>query len=153
MNHDPHQPDNDAIEREWQAQERAWRAERLGLDTNGDAHLLRYRLVAHALRQPLDQQLPLDFAHDVAALAHAQARRHKAADMRIEKALSYVLLGILMIALVALIIAHGHEWLRASEAVLPPHMLSNPWLLMLVGCVVLSRVLEKFLPARLPTSR
>ena len=62
MSH-PVPPFDDAHEREWQAQEHALQAERLGLDPAGDnARVRRYRLLARALRQPLPETLPGDFA-------------------------------------------------------------------------------------------
>lgn len=44
-------------------------AERQGRPAGGDPNLDRYRLVLRALRQPLAEQLPIDFARQVAARA------------------------------------------------------------------------------------
>ena len=77
MNHDLPPFDDAAREREWQAQEHALRAERLGLDpAAGDARVRRYRLLARALREPMPDALPADFAQRMAAqVAAAPAQR------------------------------------------------------------------------------
>ncbi|MEO7478579.1 MAG: hypothetical protein ABIT64_05020 [Lysobacteraceae bacterium] len=50
-------------------QAEAERAEREGLASGRDPRVDRYRLVVRALRQPLEPQLPADFASRVAAIA------------------------------------------------------------------------------------
>jgi hypothetical protein len=68
MNHDIPPFDDAAREREWLAQENAMRRERLHLDPHGDdARTKRYRMLARVLRQPLDENLPPDFARQLAA--------------------------------------------------------------------------------------
>ncbi|HEX7731823.1 MAG TPA: hypothetical protein VF415_04190, partial [Rhodanobacter sp.] len=101
MNHDHDLPPfaDPAREREWQAQERALQAERLGLDPAGDdARVRRYRLLARTLRQPMPEALPEDFAKQMAArVAVAPARRH-AADARFESTLAGILAVVLLLA-------------------------------------------------------
>jgi hypothetical protein len=68
---DPLPPFDDAArEREWLAQENAMRRERLQLDPHhDDARTQRYRLLAHALRRPTQEDLdglPADFAQQLA---------------------------------------------------------------------------------------
>ena len=80
-------------EREWQAQERALQEERLHL--TGDPRLAAYRRIARALRQPLPDALPADFARRLAAssslviesisvriIAHASSTRSIALSAR-----------------------------------------------------------------------
>lgn len=131
MNHEASSAN--AMEREWALQERAVRAERLGLDARDGAKLQRYRAVAHALRQPLDEDLPPDFASQVAE----QITRRLADDMRLELYLSWALLGMLAMALMGLVV-------RYSGLVLT--WLSNPWLVALAVCFALPALLGK-LPA------
>ena len=65
---------NDPIdEREWQAQERAVRDAREGVPST-DPLARHYRKVADALRAPLPDALPDDFAASIARLAEANAR-------------------------------------------------------------------------------
>lgn len=131
MSHEP--PSDKAMEREWALQEQALRAERLGLDARDDVVLQRYRAVAHALRQPLDRDLPPDFASQVAKKVARQATD----TMRLELYLSWALLGVLAIALLGLIVRYS-SLLQA--------WLSNPWLVALAVCFALPALLGK-LPA------
>lgn len=131
MNHEP--PSDSAMEREWALQERAVRAERLGLDARDDAKLQRYRAVAHALRQPLNEELPPDFASQVAK----EVQRHATDTMRLELYLSWALLGVLAVVLLGWVVRYG-SLLQA--------WLSNPWLVALVMCLALPALLAK-LPA------
>jgi uncharacterized membrane protein YraQ (UPF0718 family) len=131
MNHEP--PSDDAMEREWARQERAVRAERLGLDACDEATLQRYRAVARALRQPLDKDLPPDFARQVAK----EAARHATDTMRLELYLSWALLGVLAAALLGLVVRYSG---------LVQAWLSNPWLVALAMCLALPALLGK-LPA------
>ena len=136
MNREPPSPHDDRMEREWALQERAVRAERLGLDESDDQALRRYRVVAHALRQPLDENLPTDFASKVAL----EARRRTAGDTRLELYLSLALLGVLVGMLVGVVVRYASSWKP-----LVPLVLSQPWLLALAGVFALlaiSRVLN-----------
>lgn len=119
--------------REWQAQERALQAERLHL-SDTDPRLGSYRAIARALRQPLPDGLPADFARALAArLGRAPL------DTRVEQILlrGLVMLFGLSSAVVAAI--YGQAWLPAILAVLPA---SSPnamhWLLAVGACVAMS---------------
>jgi hypothetical protein len=134
------QPSDDhAIEREWALQEQALRAEQLRLDPRGDAKLQRYRAVMHALRQPLDENLPPDFAAHMAA----QVRQNRTADMRLELWLSGALLGLLGSAMLGLLIVFGHAWFELGRSAMTAHGLTSPWLFALVLCAVLPALLGK----------
>ena len=142
MTHSPQPPHDPVDEREWALQEQALRAERLGLDPQGDTHLQRYRAVMQALREPLDEQLPADFASQVAR----RVRRRAASDMRLELWLSSALLGVLGAMMVGLSIVYGKAWLQLGQAAAMGRELSNPWLLALLTCVALPAVLGKLIP-------
>ncbi len=73
MNTNHNDPRNGIDEREWQAQERALRDARDGVPST-DPLALHYRKVADALRAPLPDGLPADFASQVARRAEAFAR-------------------------------------------------------------------------------
>jgi anti-sigma factor RsiW len=121
------------MEREWAVQERAVRAERLRLDARDDVALHRYRAIARALRQPLDKDLPPDFASEVARNVRQQAID----TMRLELYLSWALLGVLAVLLLGLVVRYSgllQAWL------------SNPWLVALTVCFTLPALLGK-LPA------
>jgi anti-sigma factor RsiW len=128
MNREPRSPQDDSMEREWALQEQAVRAERLGLDTSDDQILRRYRAVAHALRKPLDEELPLDFASAVAR----EARRRAAGDMRLELYLSWALLGVLVAMLIGVMVRYGSALAQFAHIAF-----SQPWLLALAGFFVL----------------
>lgn len=128
MNREP--PSDNAMEREWALQERAARAERLGLDARDDAKLQRYRAVARALRRPLDEELSPDFASQVAK----EVARQATDTMRLELYLSWALLGTLAAALLGLVVRYS-SLLQA--------WLSNPWLVALAVCFALPALLAK----------
>jgi hypothetical protein len=128
MNRESH---DERMEREWALQERAARAERLGLDDSNDQALQRYRTVMRALRQPLGEDLPADFASTVAM----EARRRAAGDTRLELYLSWALLGVLVGMLIGVAVRYAGSWKP-----LLPLALSQPWLLALAGVLVLLAV-------------
>lgn len=142
MTHKQQPPRDEAEEREWALQEQALRAERLKLDPSRDKELQRYRTVMHALRQPLDENLPPDFAAQIAA----QVRRTNTADTRLEQWLSGALLGVLAVMLIGLTARHGYAWLQLGRALLSAQGWLNPWLLALVVCLVLPGIWEWVTP-------
>jgi hypothetical protein len=125
MNREPPSPHDERMEREWALQERAVRAERLGLDDSDDQALRRYRAVAQVLRQPLDENLPPDFASKMAT----EVRRRTAGDMRLELYVSLALLGVLVGMLVGAVVRYA--------SILMPLALSQPWLLAMAGVLML----------------
>jgi len=137
MNREPPSPHDDSMEREWALQEQAVRAERLALDTSEDEALRRYRAVAQALRRPLDDDLPLDFASAVAR----EARRRAAGDMRLELYLSWTLLGVLVAMLIGVTLRYGSALAQFAHITL-----SQPWLLALAAFFALLGVVR--LPQR-----
>jgi anti-sigma factor RsiW len=131
--------DDAAHEREWLAQERAMRRERLQLDATGDdARSRRYRLLARALRQPLPDSLPADFAQRVAARAIEP-------PARFEAVLTTTLGVALGVAAMVVIAVYGSDWLPSFNAILPaPRGPASGWLLAFGGCVGASWLLGQW---------
>jgi hypothetical protein len=128
-------------EHEWLAQERALREERAGAIAAGDDPLLaRYRQVARALRRPLPDALPADFARSVAMrVAHAGP------DMRLEQQLLRVLSLLLAVSAIAALVLYGGQWPRAFAAALPSLAVGTTmnWALALAACLGLSWSFER----------
>jgi uncharacterized membrane protein YcjF (UPF0283 family) len=130
-----------SIEREWERQERALDEERRGLPSAGeDARLLRYRQLARALRQPLEEALPADFASLVVQRVEAEAAAAEARDRRFERSLIGVLVALFGLAIGAMIAIIGVGWLQTLAPV--ARLLANPWLFALLACVGVSRLFE-----------
>jgi hypothetical protein len=136
MTHKQQPPRDEDADREWALQEQALRAERLGLDPSKHADLQRYRAVMHALQQPMDENLPSDFA--VQMTAHM--RRTIASDTRLELWLSGALLGMLAAMLIGLVVQNGYVWLQLGQKLMLSLGWLNPWLLALVVCLVMPAV-------------
>jgi hypothetical protein len=136
---DDHIPpfDEAAQEREWLAQERAMRRERLRLDPAGDdARGRRYRLLARALREPLPDALPADFAQQLARRVAAVPTRRAASGTAFEFALTLALATALAVATGVVVAMYGSAWLPYITTVLPaPHAPATRWLLALAGCL------------------
>jgi hypothetical protein len=152
MNHDLDDTippfDDPACEREWLAQERAMRRERLQLDSIGDdARTRRYRLLARAMREPLPHALPADFAQQMAGRVAARPARRLASGTHFEFALLLALAIVLAVAAAAVVAIYGDTWLPSFVAILPaPHTSANRWLLALVGCLGASWLLGRWQP-------
>lgn len=137
MNHDPRfsLPDD---AREWSAQERALAEERAGLAPQaGDPQLRRYRLVAHALAQPLDEQLPTDFAYRVARQVGQPPHR---ADAHLERNLLALLAATMVLAALAVVFTYGAQWLPSLDQGAVGRLLAKPWIWGLASCLGLSRL-------------
>jgi hypothetical protein len=137
---------DDAHEGEWQAQEHALQAERLGLDPAGDdARVRRYRVLARTLRQPLPETLPADFAQRVAARAATLPAMSASAGSRFESILLILLAGIFVVAAGVVLARDEQTWLPAIRATLPA---ADPqglrWPLAVVGCLGLSWLLSQW---------
>ncbi|MDW2980218.1 hypothetical protein [Rhodanobacter sp. KK11] len=145
---DDHLPafDNAAQEREWLAQERAMRRERLQLDPAGDdARSRRYRLLARALREPLPDALPADFAQQLAARVAAIPARRAPAGRSVESMLTLALAIALAMAAGAVVTIYGSTWLPSFVTLLPsPHAPAIRWLLALAGCLGASWLLGQW---------
>ena len=144
---DPIPPfDDPAHEREWLAQERAMRRERLQLDPAGDdARSRRYRLLARALREPLPDALPADFAQQLAARVATIPVRRAASGSSFESTLTLALAIALVVAAAVVVVIYGSTWLPSFAALLPtPHAPATRWLLMLAGCLGASWLLGRW---------
>jgi anti-sigma factor RsiW len=145
---DDHIPpfDDAANEREWLAQERAMRRERLQLDPAGDdARSRRYRLLARALREPLPEALPADFAQRLAARVAAIPARRAAPGRSFESTLMLALATVLAVAAGAVVAIYGGAWLPSFLTLLPtPHAPATRWLLALAGCLGASWLLGQW---------
>lgn len=135
---------DDTHEREWQAQEHAMEADRLGLDpSRDDSRVKHYRVLARMLRQPLPARLPDDFAQQVAAQVASQPTTTASAGSHLESILLVTLSGILLMA-AGVVLAHDVQpSLAAIRAMLPftsPHDLR--WPLTFAACLGLSWLLS-----------
>ena len=125
-------------EREWQAQERALQDARSGMPST-DPLAVRYRAVAEALRAPLPDLLPPDFAARVAA----RVVRHAPLDARFEGTLVRTLTTLLGLSGVASAALYGRQWL---PAILGPLQLDSAsalnWALALGACIAITWLAE-----------
>ena len=134
MKHRNHIPNGPLGEREWDAQERALRAEAEGAALGQDPLVARYRVVARALRQPMPPALPANFAQMLAARVGRAPL-----DTRVERTLTGALTVLLLASAAVVAALYGGEWLRASLALLPPVSASAlDWLLAGVAGVATS---------------
>ena len=124
-------------EREWQAQERALQDVRTGAPST-DPLAARYRAVAEALRAPLPELLPPDFAARMAAQV-----RHAPLDARFEGTLVRTLTTLLGLSGAASAALYGRQWL---PAILGPLQLDSAsalnWALALGACVAITWLAE-----------
>lgn len=130
--------DDPAHEREWLAQERALRRERLHLDPGvDDARAQRYRLLARVLREPHADGLPTDFAQQLAGrVAGAPA---KVVDLRFERVLTASLGLAMLLAAIVVGMLYGGSWLSAFSVSVPtPPPAALRWLLAFGGCIGMS---------------
>jgi hypothetical protein len=124
-------------EREWRLQERALREERLHAGDAADPEIAAYRRIVRALREPLPDALPSNFAASVAA----QAARLPA---RNDGALERWLVRMLAVAFVAsalyFVASDGGAWLHASLSLLPAADATalRSWGLALGACVAMT---------------
>ncbi len=101
-------------QREWQAQERALREERECNDVIADSRIAQYRMIARALREPMPDLLPADFATNLAArVAHAPL------DTRLERWLLGLLTGAMMVSGIVAMLMYGAGWWQAVASSVP----------------------------------
>jgi hypothetical protein len=134
--------DDEREQREWDAQERAVRAERAGSAAAGDAAVAQYRLIARALRTPQLDSLPKDFAAQTAARARREAR---VANESVEVWLERGLVALLLLAGAAAIRIYGAESLFGFSFSLPDGATFGiqsvlSWSLVVAACVGISSV-------------
>jgi hypothetical protein len=132
-------PDDEQIEREWQAQERALEQERRGVDAAADEVVVqRYRLLARALRQPPVDALPADFARRLAVRA-AAVGADGSVNAGFERHLLQAMIAAFGLAVGAVLVAYGGDGLSSlSEVARLGRALGGRWLLALLACVGVS---------------
>jgi hypothetical protein len=146
MTNTPQPPHDPVDEREWALQEQALRAERLGLDPTSDADVQGYRTVMRALKEPLDVQLPADFAAKTAR----KATQRTTSNMSLELWLSYGLCGVLGAMMLGIIALYGQAWMHMAQTASAAYRLESPWLLALIACFALTAALGKLTPRNTP---
>lgn len=127
-------------EREWLAQERArLEARNPGATPSADPMVARYRKLSHALRTPMDDALPDDFAANVARLAQAGVAVTApldAPDAEVERKLTGLFVGIFAIAAVVVAAMYGSQWLPPILGLLKlDSAVAVNWALALAACV------------------
>jgi hypothetical protein len=143
MSNDKRYDENAIPDREWQAQERALRAERLHLsDATDDADTHAYRVVARALRQAPASRLPEDFAMQVSRLAAAE-RRGGTVD-RIDSLATTLLFALLAVGGIVLATHYDAAWWRPLLTLVPDSVWSNPWLPSLAACAAVTALLSRW---------
>jgi hypothetical protein len=151
MNREPSEFDHPLLAHEWRLQERAREDERSGRPaTDAGARLLRYRLIARALYQPLDAALPDAMAGFIIAdiEQEAQRRRRSIQRFRFWSLASPVL--VFAACILMLTAVYGAQWLVMPELGAQAESLMNPWLLVLLGCGALSGLLPTSSRHRMP---
>jgi hypothetical protein len=124
---------------EWLAQERALQDERTGANATNDPLVARYRVIARALRQPLPEALPVDFAQALAAKV-----QHAPLDTRVEQGLMRALVTLLALSGAVAAALYGQSWWPAIAALLPLSSgVAVNWALALAACVGASWLVEQ----------
>jgi len=125
MNTPPLSPDQ---EREWTLQERALQQER---GIAGAAAPPSYRLLARALRQPLESAPPADFAAVLARRIAAVALP----DMRWERRATTALVAMLLLLAALGLAWQGQDWLRQLLGLMPslPRLFNGWSVVLLIG--------------------
>ena len=135
-------------EREWQAQERARIAARTGDGASlaQDPLATRYRRVADALRTPLPDALPADFAARMAQVVQAPAAPVDVplGEARFESGLMRGLIGVFALAGAVVAAMYGAQWLPPILGLLRLDSASAVnWALALAACVGTSWALDR----------
>jgi len=130
---------------EWQAQERALREERErnGVQPAGhfstEPRIAKYRLIARALRQPMPDLLPVDFAQQLAARVG-----HVPLDTRLERWLMRLLIGAMAVSGLVAILMYGGGWWQAIVASVPQTSATTiNWIWAVGTCMAGSWLLER----------
>ena len=144
-----HDFETDRERREWEAQERALRAERAGARNDARAADARgntgiYRLVVRALANPRLDALPSDFA----ALTAARVEAGSGAADFVEIWLERGLVALLMLTGAAVVMSYSAQPMLALFASLPaPTDITPPpfgvWGLAIAACVGLTWVVDR----------
>jgi hypothetical protein len=143
---------NDASEREWEIQESAWQAERRGLDSipgQGRGRLGRYRFIERALRTPLVDSLPDDFATQVSARVTASRNESVSTGTQFETVLLIILASTLILVAGRIFANLGYSWIQTIRVALSSLGTMNiGWLLAFLICIGMSWIWQRPIPAR-----
>lgn len=131
-------------EREWIAQEAATSFERTGrIASDLDPLTASYVSVARAMREPIEMQLPADFARRVSALAAARPGTVEI-ESGFERRLLLVLGLVLGLAAMIVAIVYGGSWLGASLGLFSQlGEASQSLALTLLGCLAISVIAQQ----------
>ena len=136
---------NQYNEQEWLAQERARIAARKGDASPLDPLAARYRRVAEALREPLPDALPADFAASLARqVAHPAPVADEVDEPGFERSLTRLLIGVLACAGAVIAAMYGAKWLPPIAQLLQLDSAGAVhWAIALVACVGASWLVEQ----------
>jgi hypothetical protein len=150
MNHEPSEFDNTLHAREWQLQELAREDQRLGRPAGAaGVRLLRYRLIARELYQPLESVLPDSMLNLAAAEIQQEAEsRHRSVQRFRFWSMASLVLVFTACALI-LTALYGSAWWILPWPDAPSDTLLSPWLL-LAACGALSGLLPTSSRHRVP---
>ena len=110
-----------------------------GTTTSNDPLVARYRVIARALRQPLPDALPADFARTLAAQV-----QDAPLDTRVEQGLMRALVALLALSGTVVAALYGQDWWPAIVALLPLSSgVAVNWALALGACVGASWLVEQ----------
>jgi hypothetical protein len=134
--------DHRDLDQDWRLQAEAERAEREHAAAGGDPRLDRYRLIVRALRQPLQMQLPADFAARVVAMAEQREQSDGFEDW-------LVVLLLLAMAIGGLLFV-GPTLANVAHTMVGISMPSLPWhqLVMAMLCIGIVWALDRIVTLR-----
>jgi len=137
---------NPALEAEWQAQEQAMRTERAN-GAGDDVRLQSYRAIARALREPLPDGLPADFAECMAQQVEAQAPQSAVFTTPFERITLGTMIALFGIAIgIAIALSASTTLQPVGEAVRQiTHWVANPWLIALGVCLAVSTAMQQWM--------
>lgn len=135
---------DDIDDMEWQRQEQAKLAERLGIDAQDTDALMRScRRVARELAKDPDVALPSNFAHASATPIEALARRRRHEQARFERIAFACLAAVSATGVIIALAVYGGEWWSVLESSTWLQSPAAAWITALAGCALLSRLLNR----------
>lgn len=140
-------------EREWRLQEQARIDQQLGVAAEGSARALRYRLLARELERPLDAALPSNFPYVQSQRIQALVEERRRAGLRFERRLKWGFAAGYGVCMCLAAMVYRHDILGWLDVPAARHVLSNPWLPALLGCVGLAYALQARVWRRLTLKR
>jgi hypothetical protein len=136
--------DSEREQREWDAQESATHAERVGGAAVGDPDVAQYRLITRALRTPQLDPIPIDFAARTTARALREA---SIANETVEVWLERAFVALLLLAGAVALRVYGDESLLGFSFSVPDHAVVGiqsvlGWSLAVAACVGVSSLFK-----------